>query len=89
MKDDKNNAIEDKIIEAAKHIFVLKGYDATTMADIAAEVGISRSSMHYYFRTKDTVFRAIILKLLRSILPDLEAIMNEETTILEKLPKII
>jgi AcrR family transcriptional regulator len=89
MKDDKNNSIEDKIIEAAKQIFVLKGYDATTMADIAAEVGISRSSMHYYFRTKDTVFRAIFLKLIGGILPNLEAIISEKTNILEKLPKLI
>ena len=89
MKDDKSNTMENKIIEAAKQIFVLKGYEATTMADIAAEVGISRSSMHYYFRTKETVFQAIFLKLVGNILPDIDAIMNEETTILEKLPKLI
>ncbi|MDR2496010.1 MAG: TetR/AcrR family transcriptional regulator [Tannerellaceae bacterium] len=89
MKDDRSNAIEDKIIEAAKQIFVLKGYEATTMADIAAEVGISRSSMHYYFRTKETVFRAIFLKLIGGILPNLEAIISEKTSILEKLPSLI
>ena len=52
MKTEENNNMERRIIEAAKLVFVRKGYEATTMVDIAAEVGINLTALHYYFRTK-------------------------------------
>lgn len=33
------NEMEPRIIEAAKRVFVRKGYEAATMSDVAAEVG--------------------------------------------------
>lgn len=38
--------MESRIIEAAKRVFVRKGYEATKMGDIALEVGISRTALH-------------------------------------------
>jgi AcrR family transcriptional regulator len=89
MKAEETNGIESRIIEAAKQVFVRKGYEATTMGDIAAEVGISRTAMHYYFRTKEMMFEAIFAQLTDTILPNVDLIMDEQTSILEKLPKII
>jgi AcrR family transcriptional regulator len=89
MKTDEAGGMEDRIIEAAKLVFVRKGYEATSMNDIAVEVGISRTAMHYYFRTKETMFKAIFSQLTGEIFPNIDLIMNERTTILEKLPKII
>jgi AcrR family transcriptional regulator len=84
-----NKGIEARIIEAAKLIFQQKGYDATTMGDIAAEVGISRTAMHYYFRTKEIMFGAIFTQLIERITPNIEALMNDNSIFLEKLPKLI
>lgn len=41
------------IIEAARNAFVRKGTQATTMADIASEVGITPGAIYRYFPTKD------------------------------------
>jgi AcrR family transcriptional regulator len=89
MKTEKTNGMEGRIIEAAKLVFVRKGYEATTMGDIAAEAGVSRTALHYYFRTKEMMFKAIFSQLTDSILPNIGLIMDEQTTILEKLPKIV
>ncbi|MDR1500079.1 MAG: TetR/AcrR family transcriptional regulator [Tannerellaceae bacterium] len=89
MKTDDSGGMEDRIIEAAKTVFVLKGYEATSMNDIACEVGISRTAMHYYFRTKEMMFGAIFKQLIGEILPNINLIMDEESTILDKLPAII
>lgn len=89
MKEEDKTDMESRIIEAAKVVFVRKGYEATKMGDIAAEVGISRTAMHYYFRTKEILFEAIFEQLMGSLLPNIKAIMDEEGTILEKLPKVI
>lgn len=81
--------MESRIIEAAKQVFVRKGYEATKMSDIATEAGIGRTALHYYYRTKEMLFDAIFDQLMTSLLPNLGAIMEEKTSILEKLPKII
>ncbi|MGE5597420.1 MAG: TetR/AcrR family transcriptional regulator [Hyphomicrobiales bacterium] len=45
-------AKRDAIIEAARHAFFRKGTQATTMADIAREVGLTPGALYRYFPTK-------------------------------------
>ena len=46
----------DKIKEAAKKIFVDRGYDGATMQAIADQAGFNKAQLHYYFRNKDNLF---------------------------------
>lgn len=82
------NEMEPRIIEAAKRVFVRKGYEAATMSDVAAEVGIGRTALHYY-RTKEILFDAIFGQLLSSLLPNIDRVLDEKSTMLEKMPVII
>lgn len=81
--------MENRILEAAKQVFIRKGYEATKMSDVATEAGIGRTALHYYYRTKDMLFDAIFDQLMDSLLPDLGVIIDENLPFLEKLPKII
>lgn len=58
-KTEQTENIESRIIEAAKQEFIKKGFEQTSMSDIAAVVGINRPTLHYYFRTKDKMFQAV------------------------------
>ena len=51
-----NNHLEQRIIETAQQLFIEKGFTETSMSDIAHTVGINRTTLHYYFRTKDKMF---------------------------------
>lgn len=81
--------METRIIEAAKQVFVRKGYEATTMSDVAKEIGIGRTALHYYYRTKEMLFDAIFDQLMGALLPNIGRIVDEKNPFLEKLPKII
>lgn len=89
MSSEEAITMENRIIEAAKQVFVRKGYEATKMGDIATEAGIGRTALHYYYRTKDMLFDAIFDQLMDALIPNLEVIMDEDLPFLEKLPKII
>jgi len=52
----KTESTEDKIIAAAKRVFIRKGIDGARMQEIADEAGINKSLLHYYFRSKDKLF---------------------------------
>ncbi len=50
---------EIKILEAAKKVFELHGYSGARMQQIADEATMSKSSVHYYFRSKEKLFDRI------------------------------
>ena len=51
---------EAKILKAATEVFARKGFDGARMSDIAALSGLPRPNVHYYFRTKQDVYRRLI-----------------------------
>jgi len=51
---DKNNRRDD-ILEAAARLFAAKGYAATSIRDIAQQVGILSGSLYYHFASKEEV----------------------------------
>ncbi|MGE5383546.1 MAG: TetR/AcrR family transcriptional regulator [Omnitrophica WOR_2 bacterium] len=51
---------EQKIKEAARKVFSLKGYAATRTRDIADEAGINLALVNYYFRSKEKLFNEIM-----------------------------
>ncbi|MCD2171947.1 TetR/AcrR family transcriptional regulator [Rhizobium sp. C4] len=50
----------DHIVAAADDLFYRRGFDATSFADIAAAVSISRGNFYYHFKTKDEILDAVI-----------------------------
>lgn len=66
---NESDNMEEKIIKAAKSLFIEKGFAETNMSDIAARVGINRPGLHYYFRTKDKMFEAVFGDIILSIIP--------------------
>ena len=48
------------IIEAADQLFYSQGFEATSFADIAAAVRISRGNFYYHFKSKDEILTAVI-----------------------------
>jgi len=56
MKDD----VRSRIIGAARTLFGRHGFKKTSLADIAAEMRMSKSSLYHYFPSKEEMFRAVV-----------------------------
>src|SRR3954465_4747970 len=50
---------ENRILDAARKVFLVKGMDGARMQDIANEAGINKAMLHYYFRSKEKLFEMI------------------------------
>ncbi|MFR9545585.1 MAG: helix-turn-helix domain-containing protein [Rikenellaceae bacterium] len=85
----KEAGIEKDIKEAALRVFISKGYESTSMSDIAKEAGIGRTALHYYYRTKLILFDAIICDFADLLLPNIAGIANREGSIIDKIPDIV
>ncbi len=54
-----DSTTEEKIYEAARRIFLLKGMEGARMQEIADEAGMNKALLHYYFRSKENLFKAV------------------------------
>ncbi len=55
----KDQSAEDKIREAAKRVFIQKGFESCTSREIAKEAGMNVALVNYYFRSKKKLFELI------------------------------
>jgi AcrR family transcriptional regulator len=51
---------EQKILAAARAILAQQGYTATTVSQVAADAGVSRGLLHYYFKNKEDMLAHVI-----------------------------
>lgn len=59
-----------EILEAALEEFVAKGYLAARLEDVAARIGITKGTIHFYFGTKEALFAAVIRHFAPVLAPD-------------------
>ena len=84
--ETKYSDTELKIRDAAKSLFLKKGYSATTTRDIAQESQINLALLNYYFTSKRRLFEIIMFETLYDFLNKMVEVYNdEETTIREKI----
>ncbi|GAB4449819.1 MAG: TetR/AcrR family transcriptional regulator [Bacteroidales bacterium] len=76
---------EIKILDAAKKIFIEKGFDGASMQDIATEAGINKALLHYYFRKKEYLFQAIFKQALSNFIPNVMQLMTSNEPFVIKL----
>lgn len=60
----KKEHAREQILAATKRTFLRKGFVKTSMRDIAQGAGIGLSNIYNYFRSKDEIFRQIVMPLI-------------------------
>ncbi len=68
-KDDRPAEITD----AAFEVFAEHGYERTRVIDVAKRAGVSKGLMYLYFKTKEELFKAVILRVIGPRVESLEA----------------
>ena len=83
IKIEPDTSTEEKIKEAARKVFMQKGYAATRTRDIAEESGINLALLNYYFRSKEKLFNQVMLEKMQQFFGVLLPIINDPSTKLE------
>ena len=89
MPTDQPGPAEKHILDAAKMIFIKKGFAGARMQDIANEAGINKALLHYYFRSKEKLFDRIFEEALVNFFPQILRVIDLEMPLLEKIDHFV
>lgn len=53
---------KDRILDSAERLFADGGYAATSLRSIMAEAGVNVAAVHYYFRSKESLLEAVLMR---------------------------
>ena len=82
---NKDEKIKTKIREAALELFQKWGLIKTTMEDIAKAAAKGKSTLYYYYKSKDEIFDEIVTMEFNSIFTKAQEAMKQQTTAEGKL----
>jgi len=68
----KGNASRERITAIANNLIYTKGYNQTSVAEVADAVGITKGNLNYHFRSKDDLLQAVIANRITTIIATLQ-----------------
>ncbi len=85
MKKLTDASTEEKILEAAKQVFMKYGLYGARMQDIADTAQINKALLHYYFRNKEKLFDKVFEGALSKFFEVMDVFSNESLPIKKRL----
>lgn len=84
----KNN-MEEQILLVAKELFMQFGYEGVSTTQVAKAVGCNQALVHYYYRTKQNLFKIICQQEIQKMLKILADIPQEDISFEDFIENII
>ena len=82
---EKDLNTEQKILLAAKKVFLEKGREGSRMQEIADEAGINKALLHYYFRSKEKLFEGVFKETFSRLVPQVISLLNQDISLFDKI----
>jgi len=85
LKDKKRELYREAVLDAAERVFGEEGYEATKVQRIAAESGLSLTTLYSVFESKWEIYRAVHRRRLNEVMELAQGVVAQEASPLETL----
>lgn len=68
-----------QILKTAEHLFATKGFDGTSVRDIADEAGVNIAMISYYFRSKEKLMETLFEQRMGNVEMRVESLMKDDS----------
>lgn len=79
----------DRIKKSATKIFYEKGFNGTRVNEIAKDAEVSKSLLHYYFRTKEHLFKIVVDESIDRVVKNMSPILTKDLDFFELINQFI
>ncbi len=84
-REEKKEKTRKAIIKAAVRLFDQKGYEKTSIEELAREAGVGKGTIYTYFQTKDQIFYAFCEEQLEFVHAELASKTDPNAPIIEQI----
>ena len=86
---ERDGDTEQRILAAAKSVFVRRGTAGARMQEIAEEAGVNQALLHYYFRSKDGLAAAVFREAAGRLLPTVFRLLASDLSLEQKVEQFV
>ena len=83
------NKTKRKIFETSMKLFAEKGYDATSIEDITATVGVAKGTLYYHFSSKEEIFNFLIEEGIKLLQNSVDIKTSKHNNYIDKIKAIV
>ncbi len=83
------NRTKRKIFETSMKLFAEKGYDATSIEEITAEVGVAKGTLYYHFSSKEEIFNFLIAEGMNLLKNSIKIKIDKQDKYIDKIRAIV
>lgn len=76
---------KEEIVATATKLFAERGYEGTSMGDLAARVGLRKASLFHHFESKDALYATVLTGLLDGVVAAVSGALAAEGTFAVRL----
>lgn len=83
--EERDGDTEQRILQAARSVFIRRGTSGARMQEIAAEAGVNQALLHYYFRSKQRLAEAVFREAAGRLVPAVLRLLSSEAPLEQKV----
>ncbi len=83
------NKTKRKIFETSMKLFAKKGYDATSIEEITATVGVAKGTLYYHFSSKEEIFNFLVEEGIKLLQNSIEIKTSKLNNYIDKIKAIV
>ncbi len=83
------NKTKRKIFETSMKLFAQKGYDATSIEEITATVGVAKGTLYYHFSSKEEIFNFLVEEGMKLLKNSIDIKISKATNCIDKLRAVV
>ena len=80
---------EQRILDAARAVFIRRGTSGARMQEIAQEAGVNQALLHYYFRSKERLGQAVFQHMAARLFPALIQTLASDLSLDDKIERLV
>jgi AcrR family transcriptional regulator len=88
-KGKKNSPRKEVILEKAAHLFRKNGFNATSMRDLAENVGVEAASLYNHINSKAELLQEICFKIANKFTEHMDELMASDQTAIAKIEAVL
>lgn len=89
MNKNEGMSRQDEILLAAQQEFIKEGFSGARLQAIADNIGVTKAMIHYYFDTKEKLFKEVYRDASKKMMSGLMDTLEESTPVFQKIENFI